>query len=97
MLNNINWKVRIQHLGFWTGLLGVIGSNISTYLGAVEADYTTWAGLFEVLARAFSNPSLLLSLFLAILGSLGVVTDHTTAGIGDSTQALGYETPRPKE
>jgi holin, phage phi LC3 family len=35
--------------------------------------------------------------FVLILVILGVVTDPTTKGIGDSTQALGYDTPKEKE
>ncbi len=35
--------------------------------------------------------------FVLILVILGVVTDPTTKGIGDSPQALGYDTPKEKE
>nr|DAR61108.1 MAG TPA: holin [Bacteriophage sp.] len=35
--------------------------------------------------------------FVLILVILGVVTDPTTKGIGDSSQALGYDTPKEKE
>lgn len=35
--------------------------------------------------------------FVLILVILGVVTDPTTKGIGDSPQALGYDTPKGKE
>ena len=35
--------------------------------------------------------------FVLILVILGVVTDPTTTGIGDSPQALGYDTPKEKE
>ena len=35
--------------------------------------------------------------FVLILVILGVVTDPTTKGIGDSAQALGYDTPKEKE
>ena len=30
----------------------------------------------------------------ALLAALGVVTDHTTEGFGDSEQALEYEIPK---
>lgn len=32
----------------------------------------------------------------AVLTILGIVTDPTTAGIGDSKQALTYETPKKR-
>ena len=37
--------------------------------------------------------------FLTLLGMFGVVQDPTTAGLGDSQRALGYEEPwvDPKE
>lgn len=35
--------------------------------------------------------------FVLILVILGVVSDPTTKGIGDSVQALGYDTPKEKE
>nr|DAR66067.1 MAG TPA: holin [Caudoviricetes sp.] len=35
--------------------------------------------------------------FVLILVILGVVTDPTTKGIGDSAQALGYDAPKEKE
>lgn len=35
--------------------------------------------------------------FVLILVILGVVTDPTTKGIGDSPQALGYDAPKEKE
>lgn len=35
--------------------------------------------------------------FVLILVILGVVTDPTTKGIGDSPQALSYDTPKEKE
>lgn len=47
--------------------------------------------VLEEIKNVLGNPFLLFSVILAVIG---VVTDPTTKGICDSSQALGYSKPR---
>lgn len=83
----INWKVRFKNPYFWIGLFGVIMATI----GAKPEDFTSWALVLEEIKNVLGNPFLLFSVILAVIG---VVTDPTTKGICDSSQALSYSKPR---
>ena len=90
----INWKVRVKSPQFWIGLVGVIASPILAYLGLGFEDLTTWGSIGEVFAAFFSNPYLIGTVVMAVLSFIGVLTDPTTKGMGDSEQALTYEKPK---
>lgn len=79
----INFTVRAKNPYFWIGLLGVI----LTAVGVSPEMFTSWDIVFAQLRELISNPFMLFSVILAVLG---VVCDHTTQGIGDSAQALTY-------
>ena len=50
--------------------------------------------LFDVFPEVTQSLVLqLLNQVLTFLGLIGVIVDPTTAGIGDSERAMGYETP----
>ncbi len=89
----INWRVRAKHPAFWLGLLGAVASPVLAYFGATPADVTTWQGLGEIMADVARNPYLLLSVVMAAASFIGVVTDQTTQGVGDSLRALSYKRP----
>lgn len=79
----INWKVRFQNK-VW------LGSFFSLVIGFV---YSLLA-LFDVFPAVTQNLVVqLLNQVLTFLGLIGVIVDPTTAGIGDSERAMGYETP----
>ena len=79
----INWKVRFQNK-VW------LGSFFSLIVGFV---YSLLA-LFEVFPAVTQNLVVqLLNQVLTFLGLIGIIVDPTTAGIGDSERAMGYETP----
>ena len=79
----INWKVRFQNK-VW------LGSFFSLIIGFV---YSLLA-LFDVFPAVTQNLVVqLLNQVLTFLGLIGVIVDPTTAGIGDSERAMGYETP----
>lgn len=84
---NINWKVRLRNKTFWLSLIPAV--LLLVQVVAAVFGYTLDMGdlgnkLLAVVNAVFS-----------VLAILGVVTDPTTAGVGDSTQAMTYE--RPKE
>lgn len=83
---SINWKVRLKNKTFWItaipALLLVITSVLKIF--GVDIDLTSLNDqLIDVVFAVF-----------ALLTALGVVTDHTTEGFGDSEQALEYEIPK---
>ena len=85
----INWKIRIRNRQFWLGVVGAAGSFALSLANAFGSGVyaSPWIEAIEGAAIAV----------LAVLTLLGVVVDPTTEGVGDSSQALQYEVPRPKE
>ena len=79
----INWKVRLKN---------------KLWLAAFASLFITFAyGLLELLDVV---PSIsegrtieIVQSVLTVLGLLGIVVDPTTAGLGDSERALGYDEP----
>lgn len=82
----INWKVRIKNKAFWVSLIPAVLLLIQVI--ATVFGYTLDLGDLGNKLLAVVN-----ALF-AVLAILGVVTDPTTAGVGDSAQALTYTTPK---
>lgn len=93
----INWKVRVKSPQFWIGLIGVIASPVLAYLGIGAEDLTTWQSVGDVFAQFFTNPYLIGTVVMAALSFIGVLTDPTTKGVGDSEQALAYTVPKKDE
>ena len=81
----INWKIRLMNKQFWLSLipaLALCAQAIAAVFG-FEIDLSTVVGkLLAVVDAVF-----------ALLVVLGIVVDPTTAGVGDSARALGYEVP----
>lgn len=90
----INWTVRIKNPMWWVGMVGVVGAPVLAYTGMAASDITTWGALGDLIRQVFNNPYLFGSVAMAVLGAIGVTSDPTTTGIGDSEQALTYEAPR---
>ena len=79
----LNWKVRFKNK-VW------LGSFLSLIVGFI---YSMLA-LFDVFPQVTQNLVIqLLNQILTFLGLIGVIVDPTTAGIGDSERAMGYEEP----
>ena len=79
----LNWKVRFKNK-VW------LGSFCSLIIGFV---YSLLA-LFDIFPAVTQNLVVqLLNQVLTFLGLIGVIVDPTTAGLGDSDQAMGYEEP----
>lgn len=84
---NINWKVRIKNPYFWIGLLGVILAA----MGVNAEMFTSWQAVIDQAKAFISNPYMIGSVFMAVLGQ---ILDPTTAGLKDSIQALEYNVPK---
>ncbi len=81
----INWKVRIKNKTFWMTVIPAVALVVQAVAGVFgfTLDFTTLVGkLLAVVDAVF-----------ALLVILGIVVDPTTAGVGDSVRALGYEEP----
>ena len=82
----INWKVRFKSKAFWIAAISAIMLIVQPILE-----------MFGVTIDAVGVQNQLVNIVNAIFGilvALGVVVDHTTAGISDSARALGYDSPR---
>ena len=79
----INWKVRFRNKAWLASVAALI---ISFVYGMLEA--------FDVVpALTEYRAGEIIQGLLTMLGLLGVVIDPTTAGVGDSSRAMGYERP----
>ena len=87
-MSNINWKVRIKNKAFWVALIPAV-LLLAQVVGNVFG-YTIDLGDLGNKLLAVVNA------VFALMSILGIVTDPTTAGIADSTQALTYNEPKAK-
>jgi phi LC3 family holin len=83
----INIPVRLKNPWFWVGLVGVVLSA----MGVSPDMFTSWGAVWDAIVNLVSNPFMLGSVVLAVLG---VFIDPTTAGICDSTNAMTYNKPK---
>lgn len=83
---NINWKVRFANKAFWVAFIPAM--LLLAQVVAAVFGYTLDLGDLGNKLIAVIN-----ALF-AVLVLLGVVTDPTTAGVSDSTQAMTYDKPK---
>lgn len=82
----INWKVRFKNKTFWVTLIPavlILAQTIASVFG-YSLDFTELSGKLVAVVNAV----------FVVLGILGIVIDHTTEGIGDSTSALLYTAPK---
>lgn len=83
---SINWRVRIKNKAFWVALIPamlLLVQQVCAVFG-VQLDFgDLQAQLVAIVGTVF-----------AILAILGIVADPTTAGVGDSEQAMGYDEPK---
>ncbi|MDO4477559.1 MAG: phage holin [Lachnospiraceae bacterium] len=85
-MTNINWIVRIKNKNFWLAIIPAI-------LLLVQAVGNVFG--FTLDLGDLGNKLLeVVNALFAVLAILGIVTDPTTAGVGDSKQAMTYTTPK---
>lgn len=83
---NINWTVRVKNKTFWLALIPAVLLLIQVV--ASVFGFTLDLGDLGDKLIAVVN-----ALF-TVLVILGIITDPTTDGVGDSTQALTYTEPK---
>lgn len=83
-MSKINWKVRAKKKSFWVAIVSAVALFINNITGAFGLDYS---------AQVQTGVDIV-STILTLLAGLGIVTDMTTKGIGDSEIAQTYSKPR---
>lgn len=82
----INWRVRVRNKNFWLAIIPavlILIQMIAAVFG-YDVNFNDLSGkLLAVVDAVFT-----------VLAILGIVTDPTTKGISDSTQALTYDEPK---
>lgn len=87
----INWLVRVKNPLWWFQVIMAVLLPIFSYYGLSGTDITSWNVLGQTLLNAIGNPYVMIT---AIVALWNAVTDPTTAGIGDSANALTYTKPK---
>lgn len=82
----INWIVRLKNKYFWLALIPALLLLVQT-VAAVFGIPVEFGLLSERLIAVVNA-------VFAVLAILGVVADPTTAGVGDSEQAMSYKEPK---
>lgn len=83
---SINWKVRAKNKTFWLAIIPadlLLVQQVCAVFGVTLDFGDLQAQLVAIVGTVF-----------AILAILGIVADPTTAGMGDSEQAMGYTEPK---
>lgn len=81
---NINWKVRLQSGSWWLGIISAVVTAVFAILKLCNVE-------LPVTADQIMNAAMLV---LMIPAAIGITTDPTTKGIGDSAQAMAYTEPK---
>lgn len=88
MINMINWLVRFKNKNFWITIIPAFLLLIQLVAGVFG---------FQLDLGDLGNKLLqILDVIFVILAAFGIVTDHTTEGLGDSRLALTYTKPKAK-
>lgn len=83
---SINWKVRVRNKAFWVALIPALLLLVQQVCGVV--------GVQLDFGQLQDQLTAIVGTVFAILAILGIVADPTTAGVGDSEQAMTYDEPR---
>jgi phi LC3 family holin len=88
----INWKLRLQNKVTVTAI-----ATAGIAVAAAVVNFGNVAGLWAIKFDSAQVTSVALNAITVVFGalsSLGIIHDPTTAGVGDSEQALTYEEPK---
>lgn len=81
----INWTVRLKNKTFWLSIIPAVLLLVQ----AVAAVVGVQLDFGDISDKLIS----VVNAVFVVLSILGIVTDPTTDGIGDSTRAMTYTTP----
>ena len=84
-MNKINWKVRIKNKNFWLALVPALALLAQAFANIFNFKLEFGDTVDKILV--------FINVLFAFLVLVGVVNDPTTAGLTDSTRALGYHEP----
>lgn len=84
----INWKVRIKNKNFWLAIIPAMIILIQVIAAVFDIRLDLGAMSDKLIA--------VVNAVFVVLAILGIVTDPTTEGVGDSKLALTYEEPKKK-
>lgn len=82
----INWTVRLKNKAFWLALIPallLLAQTVAALFGYTLELSALGDKLLAVVNAVF-----------ALLAIVGIVTDPTTEGLGDSQQAMSYTKPK---
>lgn len=82
----INWQVRIKNKAFWLAMIPAVLLLVQQ-VAALFGPSIDLGGLEGQLTG-------LVGTVFALLAILGVVSDPTTKGVGDSERAMTYDKPK---
>lgn len=85
----INWRVRIKQKYFWISIIPAVLLLITQVCAVFGLNIDTAVISEQLLA--------IVNTVFIILAILGIVADPTTEGISDSSLAMTYDKPKPKE
>lgn len=83
---SINWKVRVRNKAFWVALIPallLLVQQVCAVVGVKMDLGDLQAQLVAIVGTVFT-----------LLAIMGIVADPTTAGVGDSEQAMTYTEPK---
>lgn len=83
---SINWKVRIKNKTFWMALIPAV-LLLAHQVAGIFGVALDFGGLKDQLTAIVGT-------VFTLLAILGIVADPTTAGVGDSEQAMTYTEPK---
>ena len=82
----INWTVRVKNKAFWLALIPALLLLIQ----AVAAVFGYSIDMGDIGNKLIA----VVNAVFGVFAILGIVTDPTTAGLGDSSQAMTYTAPK---
>lgn len=88
-MNRINWTVRLKNKNFWLALVPAIALLLQAGADIFGIKLDFGVTIDKILV--------FINVLFALLVLIGIVNDPTTAGFGDSEQALGYDEPHKTE
>ncbi len=82
----INWKVRAKNKNFWLAIIPAVLLLVQAVAAVfgITVDFSAFGDRLLTVVNAV----------FVVLAIVGVVTDPTTSGVGDSNQAMGYDKPK---